>query len=138
MPITAKFSREFYDKFGHEAVDELVDFLNRIDSAYRSELAELNEQNFSRFDDKLERRAAELRATIDVRAAELNAKIDERTAKIDVRCQDLDTKIGRVADQIRAEIALQMRDQVKWMFIFWAGTLVPLAGLILALGKGWI
>lgn len=98
MPVTAKFSRDFYDRFGHEAVDELVNFLNQIDTGYRSELRYLNDANVARFEERLE----------------------------------------RVADQIRAEIASQLRDQMKWMFVFWAGTLVPLAGLILALGKGWL
>ena len=56
MPVTVKFSREFYDRFGHEAVDELVNYLNQIDAGYRSELKELNQANFARFEDKLERR----------------------------------------------------------------------------------
>jgi hypothetical protein len=31
-----------------------------------------------------------------------------------------------------------MRDQMKWIFALWIGTLVPLAGLIVALGKDWL
>jgi hypothetical protein len=27
---------------------------------------------------------------------------------------------------------------MRWMFAFWIGTLVPLAGLIVALGKNWL
>ena len=98
MPVTAKFSKEFYEKFGHAEVDELVNYLNQVDQTYRSELKELNEVNFDRFDERLQ----------------------------------------RFADQIRAEIAFQMRDQMKWMFVFWIGTLVPLAGLIFALARGWL
>lgn len=98
MPVTVKFSKEFYKKFGHEAVDELVNHLNHIDSTYRTELKELNELNFARFEERLD----------------------------------------RVADQVRAEIASQMRDQMKWMFVFWIGTLVPLAALTLALAKDWL
>ena len=56
MPVTVKFSREFYDRFGHEAVDELVNYLNQIDAGYRSELKELNQANSARFEDKLQRR----------------------------------------------------------------------------------
>jgi hypothetical protein len=64
MPVAAKFSKEFYDRFGHELTDELVNYLNQIDSDYRSELRELNELNFARFDAKLEQRIAELRGEL--------------------------------------------------------------------------
>ena len=35
----AKFSEEFYEKFGHGLADELVGHLNQIDLTFRSELA---------------------------------------------------------------------------------------------------
>jgi hypothetical protein len=62
MPVTAKFSEEFYAKFGHRVVDELVDWFNQVDATYRSEFRELFEVHFARFDAKLEQRIAELRA----------------------------------------------------------------------------
>ena len=88
MPVTARLSRRFYEKFGDEIVNELVDWLNQVDTTYRSELREQNEMNFARFDAKLEQRLAELKAEL-----------------------------------------------IKWMFLFWAGTIVPLGGLILALNR---
>ncbi len=64
MPVAVKFSEKFYEKFGHELTDELVSYLNQIDTGYRSELRELNELNYARFDAKLEQRVAELRAEL--------------------------------------------------------------------------
>jgi len=32
-------------------------------------------------------------------------------------------------------MAGQRADLIKWMFIFWAGTVVPLAGLLIALTR---
>jgi hypothetical protein len=55
MPVTAKFSEEFYAKFGHRVVDELVDWFNKVDVAYRSKFRELFEVHFARFDAKLKR-----------------------------------------------------------------------------------
>ncbi len=107
MPITAKLSRRFYEQFGDDIVDELVNLLNTVDATSRSELRELNELNFARFDAKLEQRIAELRA-------ELRGEI--HTAK-----SDLHTEIHSV----KAEL-------VRWMFLFWSGTMLTLGGLLLA------
>ena len=62
MPVTAKLSLLFYEKLGEQVATELVDWFNSVDATYRSDLRELNELNFARFDAKLEQRLAELRA----------------------------------------------------------------------------
>ncbi len=73
MPVTAKLSRKFYEKLGDGVANELVEWFNLVDSTYRSDLRDLNELNFARFDAKLEQRVAELDAKIDQRVAELRA-----------------------------------------------------------------
>lgn len=64
MPVTARFSRGFYEKLGDEVVNELVDWFNQVDATYRSELRELNELNFARFEAKLGQRLGELKADL--------------------------------------------------------------------------
>jgi hypothetical protein len=64
MPVTAKLSKKFYDALGEEVANELVDWFNAVDAAYRADLRELNELNFARFDAKLEQRLAELKADL--------------------------------------------------------------------------
>ena len=53
MPVTAKLCED--------VANELVDWFNAVDLTYRSELRELNELNFARFDAKLEQRLASSR-----------------------------------------------------------------------------
>ena len=60
VPVTAKLSRKFYEKFGDDVANELVEWFNMVDATYRSELRELNDLNFERFEAKLEQRIAEL------------------------------------------------------------------------------
>ena len=43
----------------------------------------------------------------------------------------MDVKLER----FEVRLADQRADLIKWMFIFWIGTIVPLAGLIVALTK---
>jgi len=71
MPVTAKLSRKFYEKFGDDITNELVDWFNRVDATYRTELRELNELNFGRFDAKLEA----LESRLEARMAAFEARI---------------------------------------------------------------
>ena len=106
MPVTARLSRKFYERFGDEITNELVDWFNEVDATYRSELRELNELNFARFDAKLEQRIAEVKIELRHEIGELRMRLDA----------------------IRADL-------IKWMFIFWAGTTLTVLGATLALLK---
>ncbi len=64
MPVTAKLSKRFYEVLGEDVANELVDWFNSVDLTYRSDLRELNELNFARFDAKLEQRLAQLRVDL--------------------------------------------------------------------------
>ena len=71
MPVTAKLSRKFYEKFGDDLTNELVDWFNKVDATYRTELRDLNELNFGRFDAKLEA----LESRLEARMAVFEARI---------------------------------------------------------------
>ena len=117
MPVTAKLSRRFYETFGDEIANELVEWFNRVDDAYRSEFRELFEVHFSRFDAKLEQRIAELRAEMEMRLGRLEAKLDQRIAEL--------------RGELRAEIAAVRAGLMKWMFVYWAGNVIATATLVL-------
>ena len=78
MPVTAKLSRKFYEKFGDDIANELVEWFNAVDATYRSDLRELNELNFARFDAKLEQRIAEVRADINIGLERLETRLTRR------------------------------------------------------------
>ena len=71
MPITAKLSKQFYEKLGDEVTNELVTWLNAADDSYRQEFKALFDAHFgqlhaemgqleARMDAKLERLKSEL------------------------------------------------------------------------------
>jgi hypothetical protein len=162
MPVTAKLSRAFYDKFGDAITDELVDWFNQVDLTYRTELRELNDLNFARFDAKVGERLAELRSSIeatlraemdrrfgtsraemDGQVTTLRAGMDDRFTTLRAGMDDqfttlraeLDQRFARV-DQ-RFEVVLdKIRDaktsMIKWMFGFWIGTALVILGSRLA------
>ena len=62
MPVTAKLSRRFYEKFGDETTNELVDWFNQVDAQYKSELKELADAYFAKFEARLQAELSGLRA----------------------------------------------------------------------------
>ena len=104
MPVTARLSKAFYDRLGDAIANELVDWFNQVDLTYRTELRELNDLNFARFDAKVGERLAELRADLDARFAKAEVKLS-------------DTKVSIL----------------RWMFGFWIGTVLVLIGSRLVL-----
>ena len=116
MPVTAKFSKEFYDKLGHRVADELVDWFNKADATYRTDLREVNELNFARFD-----------AKVDQRFAEQDAKWERRFA-------DQDTKWERRIAELRGEMTRMEARLIRWMVGLWVTSL----GATIALLKLWV
>ena len=135
MPVTATLSRKFYEKFGDDLTNELVNWLNQVDAAYRSDLRELNEVNFARFDAKLEQRATQLDAKIDQRTAELGARIEQRTAALEAKLEQriAELKAGMEALESRLESRMSAFEAriIRWMFLFWVGQAVTTVGLVL-------
>lgn len=111
MPIAAKFSEAFYQKFGHKETGELVEYLNTLDTTYRAHLERLNDINWSR----VESRIAQAEARMEQRYSHLEARLDHLESRLDDR---LDRRLA----ELKAEL-------LKWMFLFWLGTI----GTVIAL-----
>lgn len=170
MPVTAKLSKRFYEVLGEDVANELVDWFNLVDATYRSDLRELNELNFARFDAKVEQRFAESEAKWDRRFADVETKWEQRFAEFETKAErrfaefevkwerrfaELETKwerrfaefevmwerrfvaleakveqrtfelrqeiLGLRAD---SEVAIERTraDLIRWMFLFWLGS----------------
>ena len=126
--MTARLSKRFYDVFGEEIARELVDWFNQVDETYRTDLRELNELNFSRFDAKLEQRLAESDAKWERRFAEWDTKWERRFAEWDTKWE---RRIAALRIEMSQAFATVKADLLKWMFGFWATTTLALAALIL-------
>ncbi len=102
MPVTARLSKRFYDVFGEEIANELVDWFNQVDDTYRTDLREANELNFSRFDAKLEQRLAESDAKWERRFAESDTKWERRFAEFDAK---LEQRLAELRTELVKELA---------------------------------
>ena len=75
MPVTARLSKRFYDRFGDDIANEFVNWFNDVDASYRSDLIRLNDTNFALFDAKLEQRLAEQDARWEKRLGEFRDEV---------------------------------------------------------------
>ncbi len=149
MPVTAKLSKAFSDKMGDQVATELVEWFNAVDATYRTDLREINELNFARFDAKVEQRFAQADAKLERRFAEADAKWEQRFAEADAKLErrfaESDAKweqrLSRVearfetcatrADlaELIATVERRLGEQSRWMFAMWASLMLAFFGL---------
>lgn len=109
MPVILKPSKELVDRLGDEATSEIVGWLNSMDASSKDELRTLNEQNWARFESKLDQRTAELRAEITRVATDLNARIAELNARMD-----------KTAAELKEVLERRLGEQTRWLYLGWA------------------
>lgn len=117
MPVTTRLLHRLQETLGDEATDDLLSWWDEATRVNRSEVREVAELYFQRFNAELQRGLAEVRGETQKSITELGARLDTSIA------------------ELRTEMASQRADLIKWMFLFWAGTVLPLAGLAVALVK---
>ena len=143
MPVTAKLSRKFYDRFGDDLAAELVEWFNSVDATYRADLRELNELNFARFDAKLEQRIVQLDAKLEQRIAQLDAKLERSVAELRAELVALEARIGaqfvafegKLIGRMEARIAEVRTEMLRWMLAGWFSMMLVLLGTLFAVLK---
>ena len=125
MPYTARLSKRFYDRFGDEIVNELVDLLNAVDTTYRAELREQNELNFARFESRL----TELEGRMDARLVALEARVDVKIAALGSRLSAEVARLEARMEAHQAAIEKRLGEHLRWQFVTWTALLIPILGL---------
>lgn len=137
MPVTARLSRRFYEAFGDDIANELVEWFNAVDATYRADLRELNELNFARFDAKVEQRFAAFELKMEQRFAAFELKVEQRFAQfeqrfaagerqVDQRFAALEDKLERRFAALETGLERVRADLIKWSFVFWLGMVVTI------------
>ena len=100
-----------------------VDWFNSVDATYKADLRDLIEVQAQRFDAKLEQRLAETRA-------DLRTEIGQVRAEMGVGFAQVRTEMATGSAALRTEMASLRAELIKWMFLFWLGTVAAtLAGI---------
>jgi exonuclease VII large subunit len=146
VPVTARLSKRFYEQLGDDIANELVDWFNQVDATYRTDLRELNELNFSRFDAKVEQRFAESEARVEKRFVQFQAQMDQRfvqfqaqmdqrfvqfeaqmdqrfikfQAQMEQRFVRLETRVDTKLAEQREFLERRLGEQTRWFYAAWA------------------
>ena len=133
MPVTARLSKRFYDTFGDEIANDLVDWFNQVDATYRQELREQNDLNWGR----VEARIGQGEARMEARISQGEARLEARFGQVESRMVEMETRLRSEFHQeltgLRADMDVGLErlrsDLLKWMFLFWCGTALTVLGL---------
>jgi hypothetical protein len=82
---------------------------NQVDTTYRSDLRELNELDFARFDAKVEQRFAES-----------EARVEKRFVHIDARIAALESVLDRKLAEQREFLERRLVEQTRGYYAAWA------------------
>lgn len=96
MPVTARLSGKFYQQFGDEITNELVDWFNAVDSTYQTQLKEMNDLNWAR----MQARFDAFDARLDAFEARLIGRMDAFEERILGRIGALDGRMDTFEERI--------------------------------------
>ena len=129
MPVTARLSKRFYDTFGDEIANDLVEWFNQVDATYRTELRDQNDLNWGR----VEARISQGEARADARIAQVEARMGEMEARLRA---EFHQELTGLRSDMDVGFKRLRSDLLKWMFLFWTGTALTVIGLATALARG--
>jgi hypothetical protein len=141
VPITAKLSNKFYEKLGDDVANELVEWLNLVDTSYRQEFKDLFEANFRRLEsemrglwDRVEGELAGLRAETGARIAGLEGVMAARLLGVEGRMVELQGRLLAQVDarmeRLEVKLGKQKWSLLTWTILMWLGTLGFMAALL--------
>ncbi len=122
MPVTARLSGKFYERFGDDIANELVEWFNAVDSTYQGQLREINDLNWAR----MEARFDVFDARMNAFEARMEGRMDAFESRMEGRMNAFELRMEARFEKFRSEMLL-------WMFAFWTATVIPIIGVMLAL-----
>jgi len=114
--------RVLREKLGDNGADSLVELLNRVSNHTRDDVLTFVEEKFERH---LSEEIGKVNERIAEERVSINQRITEEVAKVNQRVTD------EIA-MVRTDMHALRADLIKWMFIFWAGQIGVILGILFA------
>lgn len=120
MPVVS-VKKPLREKLGDDGVDALIELINEAQAETQKNVIKIVEEKF-------EKRLAEELGKIRVEIAELKSEL-----KSDI--ESLRAEMKSDNERLRSETKSDKADLIKWMFIFWAGQIGAILGILFAFFK---
>lgn len=134
MPVTAHLIQRLHETLGDDATNDLLAWLEES-VVTRTDLRAVTDAQGQRISAEF----SQVRTEMAALKGELRAEIAQMEGRLRVEMATLEGRLradmGALEGRLRAEIAATRADMKNRMFLFWAGTVIPLAGLMVALNR---
>ena len=121
-------------RFDSRLEQRFAEFELRIDRRFAEFEARTN-QRFLEFEAKVDQRFIASEATVNQRFALLESRIADLDTKTVRRFAELEAKMDSGFERLRSEMIGFKAELIKWMFLFWLGTLASTLAIIQAVGR---
>ncbi|MDP9177420.1 MAG: CCDC90 family protein [Gemmatimonadota bacterium] len=99
---------------------------NAVDATYKADLKETNELNWERFKATLHEEISSLRSEL---LGEISSLRSELRGEISSLRGELRGDMSSLRGELRSEMKAMQADLMKWMFIYWSGTVAAIIGM---------
>jgi len=146
--------RPLREKLGDEAVDSLIELLNKSEEKIKADVIALSGEKYEkrlseeigniRIDmaslrAELKEDMAKLRAELKEDMAGLRAELREDMAGLRAELKEseerYERRLSEETGKLRVEMAKNFASIIKWMFIFWLGQIGAILGILFAFFK---
>lgn len=131
MPITATLSKRFYEKLGDEVTNELVNWLNAVDTSYRSEFRELFQAHFGTLESRMRELEVKVFAHMEVVEARVTSRMEQLEERLNGRMEQLEERLNGRMEQLEErlnsrtdQLELRLDGKLKAMkssLVWWIG-----------------
>ncbi len=131
------------EKLGPKVTTDLFDFFNLTIQKNRQEIVKEQDHEHDKIELRFERKLSEVEARLlkeiaavknelkldiaDLRS-ELKSEIEASHSKLELKIEASRLEFKSDNDRIRIEAEKNKADLIKWMFLFWIGTVITLLG----------
>lgn len=120
------------EKLTEEGAEALVGVLDKVEDRSEAHTLKVAEE---RFEKKVEQAKSELKDVINAVRSELKDEINTVRSELKDEISKVDKRLEQTKSELKTDIANVKADLIKWMFIFWAGQVVTIIGILIAFFK---
>ncbi|MGQ0703397.1 MAG: hypothetical protein ACT4PM_09740 [Gemmatimonadales bacterium] len=133
MPVTARLLQRLHETLGDAATGDLFVWWEEAATVNRTAVRDVADLYFERLDAQMDKRLGAYDARMEKRLGALEAHLGALEAHLETRLAEFRAEWKGDVAKLEKEMATQQASLITWMFIFWMSTILPLAGLMVAL-----